>query len=226
MNELQKRVINSIYANKLIVIIRGISDDKIIPTVGALIDGGAKLVEITFDHTDSESLMKAPRQIAAVKEHFGDAVEIGAGTVLDCSDIFTAQKAGATFMISPNTDENVIRGTKKLGLVSIPGAYTPTEICNAYSWGADFVKLFPLSKNSGEYIKAVKAPLKHIPLLAVGGVTPENAEEFFSAGACGVGVGSSIVNASQISLYENESDFSAVSEQTQKFVKAIQRLGK
>lgn len=226
MNELQKSVINKIYENKLIVIIRGVSDDKIIPAVGALINGGAKLVEITFDHTNSETLLQAPRQIAAVKECFGNKVEIGAGTVLDCADIFAAQKAGATFMISPNTDEKVIRGTKKLGLVSIPGAYSPTEICNAYNWGADFVKLFPLSKNPEEYIKAVKAPLKHIPMLAVGGVTPENTGTLFSSGVCGIGVGSSIIKASEMSDFESETDFSVITERTRRFVDAIKKQNK
>lgn len=224
MNELQKQVIERIKERRMIVILRGLPDDKIIPTVDAIIRGGCELVEITFDHTSTEALSRTPRQIKAVKEHFGDAVEIGAGTVLDGSDVCAAKNAGATFMISPNADESVIKTTKKLGLVSIPGAYTPTEICNAYNWGADFVKLFPLSSGSADYIKAVKAPLKHIPLLAVGGVTPDNLSDFIKAGAVGIGVGSAVVKAIEIESFESEEDFSVITDRVKKFIAALNRV--
>lgn len=222
MNDLQKSVIKKISERKMIVILRGIPDDKIIKTVGAIIKGGCNLVEITFDHTSTEALARTPAQIKAVKDHFGDEVEIGAGTVLDGNDVCAAKNAGATFMISPNTDESVIKTTKKLGLVSIPGAYTPTEICNAYNWGADFIKLFPLTGNAAEYIKAVKAPLKHIPLLAVGGVTVENVEEFFSAGAVGFGIGSAIAKGNEVAKFETDEDFDIITERVKKFVSAIE----
>ncbi len=224
MNELQKQVVDRIKERKMIVILRGVSDEKIIPTVDAIIKGGCELVEITFDHTNTETLSRTPRQIKAIKEHFGDAVEIGAGTVLDGSDVCAAKSAGATFIISPNADESVIKTTKKLGLVSIPGAYTPTEICNAYNWGADFVKLFPLSSGSADYIKAVKAPLKHIPLLAVGGVTPDNLSEFIKAGAIGIGVGSAVVKGSEIDSFEKDEDFSVITERVKKFMTALDNV--
>ena len=203
MNEQHAIVKEKILKNKLIVIIRGVDEDKIIPVVKEIIDGGAKLAEITFDHTDKISSER---------------------TVLDCGDVYAAKNAGATFIISPNTDELVIKGSKKLGLVSIPGAYTPTEICNAYKWGADFVKLFPLSDSPAEYIKAVRAPLKHIPMLAVGGVSPENTAEVFSAGVCGAGIGSGIVKASEVNLYKNENDFMAVTEKVRKYLSVINSL--
>ena len=224
MNEQHAIVKEKILKNKLIVIIRGVDEDKIIPVVKAIIDGGAKLAEITFDHTDKISSERTVRQIASVKNAFGDSIEVGAGTVLDCGDVYAAKSAGATFIISPNTDELVIKGSKKLGLVSIPGAYTPTEICNAYKWGADFVKLFPLSDSPAEYIKAVRAPLKHISMLAVGGVSPENTAEVFSAGVCGVGIGSGIVKASEVNLYKNENDFMAVTEKVRKYLSVINSL--
>lgn len=221
MNELQTRVIEKIKKTKMIAILRALPEDKIIPTVKAILDGGADLVEVTFDHTSAEALSKTPKMIRMIKEHFGDAVEVGAGTVLDCNDVCAAKNAGATFLISPNADEAVIKTTKKLGLVSLPGAYTPSEICNAYNWGADFVKVFPIVGNPDEYIKAIKAPLKHIPVLAVGGVNLDNTAAVFKAGACGIGIGSGLVKANEVEKFETPEDFSVITERTKKYMEII-----
>ncbi|MBQ9485714.1 MAG: 2-dehydro-3-deoxyphosphogluconate aldolase, partial [Clostridia bacterium] len=105
-----------------------------------------------------------------------------------------ARDAGAEFIISPDADENVIKHTVKCGLVSMPGAYTATEIKKAHDAGADFVKVFPCLDNAAAYIKAIKAPLSHIKLMAVGGVNADNCKDFINAGAVGVGVGGSLVN--------------------------------
>lgn len=221
MTELQNRVITKINKEKIIVILRGIPEDKIINTVGAIIGGGISLVEITFDHTSKETLLNTANLIRAVKQHFGDEIEIGAGTVIDANDVIMAKDAGATFLISPNTSKEVIELTKKFRLVSIPGAYTPTEICNAYSWGADFVKIFPVTGNPVEYLKAIKAPLKHIPVLAVGGVNPDNASEVLKAGAVGVGVGSNIVKASEAQSFETAEDFEIITKRVRRFTDAV-----
>ncbi len=162
--------------------------------------------------------------ISMIKERFGDAVEVGAGTVLDCNDVCAAKNAGATFLISPNTDESVIKTTKKLGLVSLPGAYTPSEICNAYNWGADFVKVFPIVGNPEEYIKAIKAPLKHIPVLAVGGVNLDNAASVFKAGACGIGISSGLVKANEVEKFETDKDFAVITERTKKYMEIIANI--
>lgn len=224
MNELQTRVIEKIKKTKIIAILRALPEEKIIPTVKAIIDGGVDLVEVTFDHTSKEQLEKTPRMIKTIKEHFGDSVEVGAGTVLDCNDLCMAKDAGATFLISPNCDEKVIKTTKKFGLVSLPGAYTPSEICNAYNWGADFVKIFPIIGNPEEYIKAVKAPLKHIPVLAVGGVNLDNTAAVLKAGAAGIGIGSGLVKAAEVEKYESEEDYKAITERAQKYVAIVNSL--
>lgn len=221
MTELQKNVIQKISDQKMIVILRGIPEEKIIDTVGAIIAGGISLVEITFDHTNAETLESTARQIKTVKDHFGDNVEIGAGTVIDVNDVIMAKNAGATFMISPNTSKDVIEITKKFRLVSIPGAYTPTEICNAYAWGADFVKIFPMTGNPVEYLKAVKAPLKHIPMLAVGGVSVNNANDVIKAGACGIGVGSNVAKGAEVQNFETQKDFEIITQRVKDFVKAL-----
>ncbi len=224
MNEIQKRVIEKIKKTKMIAILRALPEDKIIPTVKAILDGGADLVEVTFDHTSPEALAKTPKMISMIKNHFGDAVEVGAGTVLDCNDVCAARNAGATFLISPNSDESVIKTTKKLGLVSLPGALTPSEICNAYNWGADFVKVFPIIGKPDEYIKAIKAPLKHIPMLAVGGVNLENTAAVFNAGACGIGIGSGLVKATEVEEFKTAKDFAVITERTKKYMEIIAHI--
>ena len=97
--------------------------------------------------------------------------------------------AGGKFIISPDTNVEVIAKTKKLGLVSIPGAITASEATVAHRAGADFVKLFPISQLGAEYVKALCAPLSHIRFLAVGGVNSDSMLEYMKNGACGVGIG-------------------------------------
>ena len=105
---------------------------------------------------------------------------------------------GAEFIISPDCCESVIKRTKKLGMVSIPGAFTATEAANAHRYGADFVKLFPNSEVKISYLKALIAPLSHIKFLAVGGVNVSNLQDFIAAGARGVGVATAIVDKKAI----------------------------
>lgn len=105
-----------------------------------------------------------------------------------------AAGAGAEYIISPNINESVIKKTKQLGLISIPGALTPSEIINAHQMGADIVKLFPAATLGLEYIKAILSPINHIPITAVGGITSENARSFIDIGCLGVGVGGNLVN--------------------------------
>ena len=114
---------------------------------------------------------------------------IGAGTVLTEQQVALTRQAGGKFIISPDTNEQVIRATRAADLVSIPGALTPSEAMTAHRAGADFVKLFPVSSMGPAYVKAVRAPLSHIRFLAVGGVNLNNLSDFLAAGACGVGMG-------------------------------------
>ena len=108
------------------------------------------------------------------------------------------KEAGGGFIISPNTKERVIKRTAELDMVSIPGAFSPSEIEAAHEFGADFVKLFPVTNLGTEYVKAVKAPLSHIDLLAVGGIDLDNIPLYKQAGVCGFGIGSNITDKSMI----------------------------
>ena len=117
---------------------------------------------------------------------------IGAGTVLDAKTAKAVIELGAKFIVSPNVDVQTIQATKISGAVSIPGAFTATEIVHAYSKGGDIIKIFPAS--NAEYIKVLRGPLSHVPMMPTGGITLENISEFKKAGAAAFGIGTSLVD--------------------------------
>ena len=192
----REKIIGIIKRDKIVSILRGVPKDKLIRTIEAIHEGGINAVEVTLNHTSQEAMSESLECILLAREHFGDSMAVGAGTVIDEDDVIRASNAGALFIVSPNTDERAIKMTRSLGMVSLPGAYTPTEICEAYRWGADFVKVFPLEKSTAAgYIRNLKGPLAHIPLIAVGGVGTDNLDDVMKAGACGVGIGKNIAGA-------------------------------
>lgn len=142
---------------------------------------------------------------------------IGAGTVLSERQVELTATAGGKFIISPDANQSVIRKTRELGLVSMPGALTPSEIQAAHLAGADFVKLFPITNLGIGYVKAVSAPLSHIKFLAVGGVDDTNMRDYLKAGVCGFGIGSNIVDKK---LIERE-DWSAITALARRYVEAV-----
>lgn len=210
-------VLDAILKEKLIVIVRGVPEDRLIPFAEAVYRGGVRLLELTYSANGSRSDEDTARCIGLLAEHFAGRMHIGAGTVLTPRQAELTKHAGGSFIISPNTDESVIRGTKELGLVSIPGALTPTEIQNAHLWGADFVKLFPIGDLGPGYLKAVAAPLSHIKFLAVGGVNEKNARQFLDAGALGVGVGGGMTDKTLIA----EGRWDRIEELAAAFVAAL-----
>lgn len=189
---------NCIIKHKIIAIIRGVERSRIVPLTQALYDGGIRLVEVTFNQaspTGNEDTVFAIREI---QQALGDRLCIGAGTVMTTEQVQLASEAGAQYLISPNTNLQVIQKTKELGLISIPGAITPTEAALAYEHGADFVKLFPAGELGLSYVKAVMAPLNHIPFLVVGGIDESNMDSFLKIGVKGFGIGSNIVKKSLV----------------------------
>ena len=142
---------------------------------------------------------------------------VGAGTVTSKELVYMAANAGAKYIISPDTDAEVIKLTRQMGLVSLPGAYTPTEAKQAYNAGADFVKLFPCVGDAPAYLKAVCAPFNHIRFLAVGGVNADNAADFLKAGAVGVGVGSCLANKK----WADAGEYWRITEEAKKFIANI-----
>ncbi len=187
------RIIERIKKEKIIAIVRGLPEEKIIKTCRALEKGGISAIEVTFNQSSPTCIEDTCKGIQSISDQL-EGVCVGAGTVMTLDQLEKAVEAGAKYIISPHTDINLIKRTKELGVVSIPGALTPTEVAMAYDAGADFVKLFPAGNLGIGYIKALMAPINHIPMLAVGGIDAGNTREFLQLGLAGVGVGSSLVN--------------------------------
>lgn len=214
-------MIEQLKKEKLIVILRGLKRESILATVDALHKGGVRFIEVTFVQDDPESLINTPWAIRTIVDAFPD-MYVGAGTVISIEQTDAAYEAGAKYIISPNTEETVIRRTVELGMLSIPGAFSPSEIVNAYNWGASFVKVFPAGDLGASYIKSVRAPIRHVPLFAVGGVGLDNMKQFYDAGICGFGIGSSIVKKNLI----EKGDFDALTALAESYVACCARLGK
>ena len=191
---MREQIIEAIRQNKLIVILRGVEKEKLIPLCEALWRGGVRLVEVTYSATKSIPDEETAARIGMLAKHFAGRMFIGAGTVLSEEQVALTREAGGGFIISPDANPDVIRATRNAGLVSIPGALTPTEVQAAHMAGADFVKLFPVTGLGVDYIKAIRAPLSHIELLAVGGIDLNNIKEFCASGVAGVGIGSGITD--------------------------------
>lgn len=214
---MRKDVINSVEENKIIVIVRGVEREKLVSLAEAMYDGGIRLMEITYDAKGIVSDGETAKNIEMLREHFDGRMRIGAGTVLRVEQVELTRSAGGEFIISPDSNRAVIEKTRALEMVSIPGALTPTEIQSAHSFGADFVKLFPVSSLGIDYVKAISAPLSHIKLLAVGGINDTNMESYLKAGVSGFGIGANIVDKKLILANE----FSKIRALAQKYTEKI-----
>ena len=177
-----------IQENKVITICRKVYGEDLLNLAAALCEGGVKLIEVTYDQADPDCVEKTAEAIRSLCAAFGDKMMFGAGTVLTREQVKAAADAGARYIISPNTDASVILYTKELGLVSIPGAMTPSEIITAHNLGADIVKLFPSGYLGFRYIKDILAPISHVKLCATGGVNEENWGEYLDLGFAGAGI--------------------------------------
>ena len=205
---------------KLISIVRGVPTEKITKIADAIYRGGFHFMEITFDQSGKTPHAVTAEQIRIVREAFDGRLHVGAGTVMTEAQRKLAAAAGAEYMISPNVNVEIIRATKAAGLLSIPGAFTPSEIVTAYEAGADFVKLFPADCVDLHYIKAIRAPINHIPLLAVGGVTPENLGAYLKAGMAGAGIGSALVKKEDVAA----DNFDAIAARAARYVAVVESI--
>jgi len=191
---MKQSVINKILEEKIIVIVRGVKRESLLPLAEAMYAGGIRALEITYSASNPDEDVLVADSIKKLTEHFKDKMMIGAGTVLTTKQVEMTKEAGGKFIISPNVNTEVIKKSCELDMVSIPGALTATEAVTAHDAGADFVKLFPIVNLGSGYVKAIKAPLSHIRFLGVGGIDENNMGEYLKAGVCGFGIGSNIVN--------------------------------
>ncbi len=203
----------------LIVIMRGVELEKASDVAKALYDGGARVIEVAFNPSDPDTVAKTTAIIKKIYQTLGDKILVGAGTVISPEYAIAAADAGAKFIFSPNTDIEIIKKTKELGLVSIPGALTPSEVMSAYNAGADLIKLFPITKKDVDYVIGITRPLSHVPFICVGGVDLDTIELYIKAGALGVGTGISILKPE---LLEAQ-DYETITKLTAKHLEIINK---
>jgi 2-dehydro-3-deoxyphosphogalactonate aldolase len=179
----------------LIAILRGLAPQAAADVAAVLIDAGFAMVEVPLNSPD------ACQSIQAISARFGHRALIGAGTVTRIEQVEQVAQAGGKIIVSPNCDIRVIERSKKLGLISLPGCCTPSEIYTALDAGADAIKLFPATLIPPAAVAAMRAALPAVPLLAVGGIGSENFADYLRAGVAGFGLGSSLFRP-QMSLAE------------------------
>lgn len=210
----KEQVVQKIYEKKITAIVREIPEEYLFDLADAFYAGGIEIIEIPFNNSRPESFRDTSSAIRKLKEYTKDRMVVGAGTVLTVEQADMVYEAGGQIIVTPNTEPAVVSRAKELGLVTMIGALTPTEIQNAGQAGADFVKIFPSGNLGPAYIKAVRAPLKHIPMIAVGGVNENNLKDFYAAGCIGAGIGGNLCNMDWI----KSGDFHKITEHAKKFV--------
>jgi len=199
---------------RIVAIVRGLEGEAADRAAEALIEGGIRLVEVTMNTPG------ALKTIAGWREKFEGRAAIGAGTVLDLRMAKEAVAAGATYLISPNLDESVIAFGAERGLSVWPGVMTPTEIVRAWKVGAEAVKVFPMASLGVEYLKEIRAPLDHIPMIATGGVDLTTIRSYFEAGAAAVGMGSKLLNKEWIEA----GNFERLTDNARRYVEIVRSL--
>uniref|UniRef100_A0A7C2JXQ9 Bifunctional 4-hydroxy-2-oxoglutarate aldolase/2-dehydro-3-deoxy-phosphogluconate aldolase n=1 Tax=Schlesneria paludicola TaxID=360056 RepID=A0A7C2JXQ9_9PLAN len=198
----------------LVAIIRANSGEQLVQVSRALYEGGIDVIEVTF------TVPNAVEVLTAVKRDLGKQILLGAGTVLDPETARAAFLAGAEFLVSPVVNLDVIRLGLRYDKLVMPGAYTPTEILTAWEAGADVVKLFPADIGGPAYLKALKGPLPQVRLLPTGGVNLQTLPDFFKAGACAVGLGSSLVEKDAV----ERGDFARIRDLARQYVELVKQV--
>lgn len=206
-----KELLSLLRQDKLIAICRGAEGDTLLSLAAAICAGGIRFIEVTFQQERDDCADLARQNIKALCGMPG--IIPGAGTVLSPDQVRAAYEAGAKYIVSPNTDPAVIAETKRLGLVSIPGALTPSEIMAAHNAGADLVKLFPTATMGLKYFKDLRAPLSHIGLVVTAGITPDNLGDYLKAGAFAAGISSPLCDKELIAA----GDFAEITRRARAF---------
>ncbi|MDT8859776.1 bifunctional 4-hydroxy-2-oxoglutarate aldolase/2-dehydro-3-deoxy-phosphogluconate aldolase [Alkalihalobacillus sp. MEB130] len=206
-------LLEQITESGIVAVIRGSKPENIVEIGKALREGGVKALEITVETPRAMSIIE---KVAIELEN--EDVIVGAGTVLDPETARAAILSGARFVFSPTVNVETIKMSKRYGVLSIPGAFTPTEIVTAYEHGADLIKVFPASAVGPSYIKNIKGPLPHVPLMVTGGIGLANAADYIKAGAVGLGVGGTLVPATI-----NEEALLSITDKAREFVRIVKQ---
>ncbi|MDE6276140.1 MAG: bifunctional 2-keto-4-hydroxyglutarate aldolase/2-keto-3-deoxy-6-phosphogluconate aldolase [Clostridia bacterium] len=206
-------VYNTIKEQGVVVVIRGNNLQEAIKTVEACYRGGIKVIEVTFTVPRADELIKT-----LVEKYAGTDMLVGAGTVLDPETARVAMLAGAKFIVSPSLNVETIKICNRYGVPVMSGVMTPTEAQTAMEYGVDILKLFPgdIAKPAG--LKALKGPFPHANIMPTGGVSQDNVEEWFKAGAYAVGAGSFLTKDAKTG------DFDKVEKTCKAFVEKVQSI--
>jgi 2-dehydro-3-deoxyphosphogluconate aldolase/(4S)-4-hydroxy-2-oxoglutarate aldolase len=201
----KQATLQQIRDHRIVAIVRDNNYDVALATARACLAGGLKCLEVALTTPDALEVIRT------LQRETEDDVVIGAGTVLDAETARHAIFAGAQFLLSPSVDANVIALCSRYQVVSVPGAFTATEVVMALSAGADIVKIFPAEFAGPAYIKSIAAPLPHVAFMPSGGVSVDNIDTWFDAGAMSVGVGGHLTAGAK------RGDFKAVTEMAGQF---------
>jgi len=206
-----KSLIESLQGHQLMVAVRTETPEDAYRAATACVEGGIRFIEITFSVRGADEVI---RRLSADKR-----VTVGAGTILSILDARKALKAGASYLVSPSFDEEVVKFAKKEGVISIPGACTPTEIYRAHKAGADIIKLFPFVEIGGlGFLKAVRGPLPFVRYMLCGGANLDNVSKYLSADAAGILIGSAIIRRDLVAV----KDWSAIAGLAGSFVRKVE----
>jgi 2-dehydro-3-deoxyphosphogluconate aldolase / (4S)-4-hydroxy-2-oxoglutarate aldolase len=213
---MKHRQIEKLLSSGIVAVVRKIEVNKVMNVIEALVEGGVKGIEVTMDSQNALEVIKE------AKSRFGDQAVFGAGTVLDGEAAVQAIHSGAEFIFSPTLKRETIEAANRYGKVAIPGVFTPTEILQAYEWGADIVKVFPASVVGSQFFKDVKGPLGHILMMPTGGINLDNIAGFIEAGAAAAGVGGSLLKKE----YIGNEDWASIRKLASQFVEAVENARK
>jgi 2-dehydro-3-deoxyphosphogluconate aldolase / (4S)-4-hydroxy-2-oxoglutarate aldolase len=209
-----KEALAMILEEGVVPVIRVALAEEALEVAKALKEGGISVIEVTMTVPGAMDVIKE------VSQKFKGKVLLGAGTILDAETARLALINGAQFLVTPTLNVEVIKMSNRYSAVVIPGALTPTEILTAWEAGADLVKVFPIGQVGGPaYIRAIKAPLPHIPLVPTGGVNLQNASEFIKAGAAAIAAGGELVDKQAVA----EKKYSVVIENARKFLAEVKK---
>lgn len=205
------KVIERVKELGLLAVIRGPSADLTVNMVNALVAGGVLGIEITYTTPDAEDVVKT------LADRYGERIVLGMGTLTDPEQAETAKKAGASFLVSPVCEVELVKSMVNSGLLCMAGALTPTEVFQAYQLGVDVVKVFPGSLGGPAYIKTLKGPFPYIPMMPTGGVKAENVADWFAVGVVAVGAGSQLCPPQ----LAKEGKFDEISKKAAEFVEIV-----
>ena len=206
-----ENLIEELKKHQLMVAVRTETAEDAYNAAVACIEGGIRFIEVTFSVPGADDVI---RSLSKDKR-----AAVGAGTVLSAEDVRKALNAGASYIVSPNFDEHVVKFTKKEGAMSVPGACTPTEVFRAYKGGGDVIKLFPFVEIGGlGFLKAIRGPMPFVRYMLCGGANLENVSKYLAAGAAGILIGTAIIRRDLVA----SKDWNAIAGLAKSFVDRVE----